>query len=229
MTRLGTREEWLQARLELLRKEKEHSRLRDELAAARRALPWVELTQEYTFEGDKGPVTMRDLFGSSRQLLVYHFMFDPEWDNGCKSCSFLTDHLQGALPHLPHRDAALVCISRAPYPKLAAFRERMGWSHRWVSSQGNSFNYDYGVSFTEADKEAGAPYNFGALKGWGEAPGLSVFVREGDRILHTYSTYSRGLDELIGAYTLLDLTPLGRNEDGKGMAWVRRKDEYEDG
>ncbi len=227
--RVVSRDEWLKARIELLNAEKEFSRARDALSAQRRELPSVEVPN-YTFDGADGAVSLADLFDGRSQLIVYHFMFDPEWDAGCKSCSFVTDHFQNALVHLAHRDVTLVAVSRAPLDKLDAYAARMGWSHRWVSSLGGSFNYDFGVSFTPQQIEAAAPYNYGTGTGWGEAPGLSVFLRDGDRILHTYSTYSRGLDLLINTYNYLDLVPRGRNYDGDDqyMGWLRRRDEYGD-
>ncbi len=220
------RETWLQHRLALLDLEKSHSRQRDALARARSELPWVAVETDYVFSGVDGPVSLLELFDGRRQLIVYHFMYDPEWDNGCKSCSYVTDHLQGALPHIVHRDTSVAWVSLAPLAKLTAFSARMGWSHRWVSSADSSFNADFGVSFSRTATEPG-DYNYGTLQVRGEMPGLSVFVRDGERIFHTYSTYSRGLDELMGTYVLLDLTPQGRDEAQTGaMGWVRRKDEY---
>jgi predicted dithiol-disulfide oxidoreductase (DUF899 family) len=222
-----TRAAWLEAREALLVQEKELSKARDAIAAARRALPWVEVTEDYRFSDADGEHTLAELFEGRSQLIVYHFMFGADWEAGCKSCSFLTDHYQGALEHLHARDVSLVAVSIGPLEKLHAYRARMGWRHRWVSSAGSRFNYDYGVSFTPEDIAAGATYNYGG-KAWGEAPGLSVFIREGGRIFHTYSTYSRGLDSLINAYNLLDLVPKGRDEAGLefSMGWVKRHDEY---
>jgi predicted dithiol-disulfide oxidoreductase (DUF899 family) len=224
-------EEWVAARKELLAKEKEFTRQRDALSAARRALPMERVTKEYTFQGAEGRATLRDLFGSRRQLIVYHFMFDPSWDEGCKSCSFLADNFDGSVVHLAARDTAFVAISRAPLAKLQAFKERMGWSFPWLSSFESDFNYDYHVSFRPEDKEAGnVEYNYtkGAFP-VSEAPGASVFFREGDQIFHSYSTYARGLDILLSTYNYLDLTPLGRNEADLpyGMAWVRHHDKYD--
>lgn len=226
-----SREEWLAARKQLLVKEKEFSRQRDALSAARRTLPWVRLDKEYTFAGADGPVALRDLFDGRRQLLVYHFMFDPSWEDGCKSCSFIADHFDGMLPHLRARDVTLVAVSRAPFKKLAAFKDRMGWRFRWLSSADSEFNYDFRVSFTPEDLASGAvDYNYAATKfPLEEAPGLSVFVRDGDELFHSYSSYARGLDAQIGTYNYLDLTPFGRGEDGLAysMAWLRLHDRYE--
>jgi predicted dithiol-disulfide oxidoreductase (DUF899 family) len=222
-----TQEEWLQARKGLLAKEKEHSRARDALAAERRALPMVKVDKRYAFESTDGKRALVDLFGKHPQLVVYHFMFDPDWKEGCKSCSLIADNVEGAWRHFQGRDTSFVMASRARLETLEAFKKRMGWTMPWVSSFGNDFNYDYGVSFrTEAD---GVGYNYGTGKfGKGEAPGLSCFFREGQDVFHTYSTYSRGLDLLIGTYHYLDLTPLGRHEEDLpyGMAWVKHHDKY---
>ncbi|MCO4745951.1 MAG: DUF899 domain-containing protein [Proteobacteria bacterium] len=225
--RTVTRDEWMKARMELLAEEKQFSHTRDKLAQMRREMPRVAVPN-YVFEDEGGQVTLMDLFDGRSQLIVYHFMFDPKWDAGCKSCSFVADHFQHAVPHLAQRDVTLVAASLAGVAKLQAYRARMGWTHRWVSSAGSPFNYDFGVSFTEAQIAEEAPYNYGSGKAWGEAPGLSVFSREGDTIFHTYSTYSRGLDVLINTYNYLDLVPRGRNYDGNDayMGWLRRRDEY---
>jgi predicted dithiol-disulfide oxidoreductase (DUF899 family) len=223
--------DWTAARVELLAKEKAFTRARDELSAARRALPWTKVQTDYVFEGANGPVRLADLFAGRSQLIVYHFMFGPDWEAGCKSCSFWADNFDRIVVHLNHRDTSLVLVSRAPYPRLAAYRQRMGWSLDWVSSLGNAFNYDYAVSFTPAElaqKQKG--YNFGTRQAYGEeSPGISVFARERDAIFHTYSTYARGLDMLNGAYHLLDLLPKGRDEQGlsHAMEWLRRRDEYD--
>jgi predicted dithiol-disulfide oxidoreductase (DUF899 family) len=227
----ASKQDWAAARLDLLAREKEFTRARDALSAARRALPWEKVEKDYVFEGEKGPVGFADLFGGKSQLIVQHFMFGPDWESGCKSCSFWIDNYERILVHLSHRDVTLVAVSRAPLERLLAYKRRMGWSLDWFSSLGNSFNFDYGVSFTP--DELARPdknYNFGTRKfGMEEAPGISVFIRDGGAILRTYSTYSRGLDMLNGAYHLLDLLPKGRDEEGLsyGMEWLRRRDEYE--
>ncbi len=226
-----TTEQWLEARKALLAKEKELTRLRDELGRQRRELPWVEVEKRYVFDGPGGKETLADLFEGRGQLIVYHFMFDPEWREGCKSCSFWADNFNGIVVHLGQRDVTLVAVSRAPLAKLEPFKQRMGWSFKWVSSEGSDFNYDYGVSFTPETRAAGgAPYNFGTQRFNGsEAPGISVFLKEADgAIYHTYSTYARGLDMVNGAYHFLDLVPKGRDEEELPypMAWVRLKDRY---
>jgi predicted dithiol-disulfide oxidoreductase (DUF899 family) len=221
--------DWTAARLALLAKEKAFTRARDELSAARRALPWEKVETNYVFEGARGNVSLADLFAGKSQLIVYHFMFGPDWEAGCKSCSFWADNYDRIVVHLNARDTNLVTVSRAPYERLAAYKQRMGWSFEWVSSLGNSFNRDYAVSFPDAQAREGNNYNFATIRFDGEeAPGLSVFAREGGDIFHTYSTYSRGLDMLNGAYHLLDLVPKGRDEAGLpyGMEWLRRHDEY---
>ncbi|XXY51297.1 DUF899 domain-containing protein [Sorangium sp. So ce269] len=229
--RVVSREEWLAARLALLEREKEHDRRRDALSAARRELPWVKVEQAYVFDGPSGKVTLRDLFGARQQLIVYHFMFDPSWDQGCKSCSYVVDNIQGGHVHLAARDTAYCAVSRAPLAKIEAFKSRMGWTIPWVSSNESRFNYDHGVSFPEEARARGdIEYNF--QKGsfpHPEAPGVSVFAREGDEVFHTYSTYARGLDVLIGTYNYLDLTPKGRDESAlpHTMSWVRHHDRYE--
>jgi predicted dithiol-disulfide oxidoreductase (DUF899 family) len=231
-------DQWLAARRALLEKEKEFTRARDALSAARRALPWEKVETGYVFEGANGNVTLPDLFRGRSQLIVFHFMFGPDWEAGCKSCSFWADNFDRIIVHLRARDTNLVAVSRAPYQRLAAYRQRMGWSFEWVSSLGNAFNRDFAVSFpkdgaSEVDDRANN-YNFATQHfGGEEAPGISVFAREKDKdlggaIYHTYSTYARGLDMLNGAYHLLDLTPKGRDEAGLSftMEWVRRHDEY---
>ena len=224
--------EWLVARKDLLTREKELTRLRDEVSRHRRELPWVRVKKQYAFDGLNGQETLTDLFDSRSQLIIYHFMFGPDWEEGCKSCSYLADHFDGANWHLPHRDVSFVAISRAPLPKLEAYKKRMGWRFKWLSSYGNDFNFDYHVSFTKEDeKKNEAYYNYG--KGefiTDELPGLSVFCKdENGEVFHTYSTYARGLDILVGAYNFLDLVPKGRDEDHLDftMEWVRRHDEYE--
>jgi predicted dithiol-disulfide oxidoreductase (DUF899 family) len=228
----GTREEWLAARLELLEAEKELTRRSDELARQRRALPWVKVEKNYVFDSPQGKVTLADLFDGRSQLIVYHFMFHPEWREGCPSCSFVVDHLDGTIPHLAARDVSLVIVSRAPLAKIEVFKKRMGWRFRWVSSFGSDFNYDYHVSFTPEQKATGkVDYNY-AMEEFpsDEAPGASVFCKDpaSGEIFHTYSSYARGLDRLMLTYTLLDLVPKGRAEDqlGFSMEWVRHHDRY---
>lgn len=226
-----SRNEWIAARRELLAKEKELTRLRDAVAAQRRALPWVRVDKSYAFEGPAGTQTLPELFAGRSQLVVYHFMFGPDWEEGCKSCSFVTDHFQGAIIHLAHRDVTLVAVSRAPLAKIEAFKRRMGWQHTWVSSHGSDFNYDYHVSFTPQELASGtAEYNYEKSRfPVEEAPGVSVFCKNANgAIYHTYSSYARGLDPLIGTYQYLDLVPKGRAEESESypMAWVRHHDRY---
>ncbi len=225
-----SREEWLVARKALLAKEKEATRQRDVLAAERRALPMVRIEKPYVFEGPSGKRTLLDLFDGRRQLIVYHFMFDPSWSEGCKSCSFFADTFNGAILHLRGRDTAFAAISRAPLEKLTAFQRRMGWSFPWYSSAESDFNYDFHVTFPPDDWAAGrTEYNYVVQKfPEPEAPGSSIFLRDGDEVFHTYSTYARGLDHLIATYNLLDLTPLGRHEESLPytMSWVRHHDRY---
>ena len=224
-----SRDEWVAARAALLAKEKAFTQERDRLSKERRELPWVKVDEPYVFDGPAGKETLSDLFGASGQLLVYHFMFGPDWNEGCPSCSFWADNYNGVVVHLKHRDVALVAISRAPLEKLEAYKRRMGWSFKWVSSLGNDFNRDYHVSFTPEEQKT-AIYNYkpGGF-GSSEAPGISVFAKdETGNVFHTYSCYARGLDMLNGAYHLLDLVPKGRDEVGlpHSMAWVRRHDKY---
>jgi predicted dithiol-disulfide oxidoreductase (DUF899 family) len=226
-----SQDEWLKARQALLAQEKKFTRERDELSRQRRAMPWVEVTKAYQFEASDGRKTFADLFAGKGQLIVYHFMFHPDWTAGCKSCSFWADNYNGAIDHLAARDTALVAISRAPLATLEAFKQRMGWRFPWVSAVGDEFNHDFGVSFTEEAIASKAKlYNYGTRAFNGEdAPGISVFAKDASgRIFHTYSCYSRGLDMLNGAYHLLDLTPKGRDEDvlPHPMTWVRLHDEY---
>jgi predicted dithiol-disulfide oxidoreductase (DUF899 family) len=226
-----SREAWLEARRALLAREKAFTRERDALSAARRALPMVKVEKRYVFDEPGGQRTLADLFDGKRQLIVYHFMFAPEWEQGCKSCSYVADNFTGGLVHLAARDTAFAAISRAPLAKLQAFKQRMGWSFRWLSSAGTDFNYDFHVSFRPAEMAAkDVDYNYARTAfPHSEAPGVSVFLREGDAVFHTYSTYARGLDLLMNTYNYLDLTPLGRQEDAEsgGMAWVRHHDRYD--
>lgn len=225
-----SRDEWLIARKAHLVREKEFTRLRDRLSAERRELPWVKVEKAYVFDGPDGKETLTDLFAGRSQLVVYHFMFGPEWKEGCPGCSFLADHIDGANLHLAHHDVSLVAVSRAPWPMLESFRKRMGWRFKWVSSLGSDFNYDYHVSSTEDEIAAGKyTYNYETGEGaGGEMPGISVFYRDTDgAVFHTYSAYARGGDILIGAYNYLDLTPKGRNE-ASTMNWVRHHDRYDE-
>jgi predicted dithiol-disulfide oxidoreductase (DUF899 family) len=227
--------EWIEARTELLRKEKEFTKLRDELSRQRRELPWERVEKPYVFEGPKGKETLSDLFNGRSQLVVYHFMFGPEWKEGCPSCSFLSDHIDGTLAHLNHHDVTLLGVSRAPLSKIEAFKRRMGWHFPWVSSFGSDFNFDYHVSATKEELAKGEMYyNYRVFKSRGEEqPGISVFYKDqsdNDRIYHTYSSYARGGDLLIGTYNYLDLTPKGRNEiNPNHIDWVRHHDKYDDG
>ena len=227
------RDGWLQARRAHMEAEKEFTRRRDELSRERRELPWLEITEDYVFEGPEGEESLADLFDGRSQLLVYHFMYGPGWEEGCPSCSFWADNYDGVGVHLAHRDTTMVTISRAPRAELEAYRQRMGWGFRWVSSHGNDFNFDMGVSFTPEQIDSGESlYNFGTQGVWGdEAAGISVFRRADDgRIFLTYQTFARGLDMLNGAYHLLDLTSKGRDEDDLAwsMAWLHRHDAYPD-
>ena len=227
---VATREEWRVAREALLEREKELTRRSDELARERLELPWVRIDKEYAFETDEGTRTLAELFEGRSQLLVYHFMFGPEWDEGCPSCSISADGFDGQMIHLNQRDVTLICVSRAPLEKLDAYKRRMGWRFEWVSSLGSDFNHDFGVSFTDEQRAAGVEYNFAPIgdPGIDELPGMSAFVLEDGVVYHTYSSFARGGDVLMGFYQLLDRAPKGRNEGGLSfpMAWVRRKDEY---
>lgn len=230
-----SKEQWIEAREALLAEEKENTRQRDALAQQRRQLPWVKVDQNYVFDAPQGKVTLADLFGSHSQLIIYHFMFGPDWAEGCPSCSFVSDHLDAARVHLAARNVSLVVVSRAPLPKLEAFKQRMGWRFQWVSSYESSFNRDFHVSFTPQEKASGDVYYNYTRQPFPseEAPGASVFYKDPGtgEIFHTYSTYSRGLDALLGTYVLLDMTPKGRDEDqlAFGMQWVRHHDRYETG
>jgi predicted dithiol-disulfide oxidoreductase (DUF899 family) len=220
-------DEWLAARKGLLAKEKEFTRARDELTKQRQALPWEPVEKEYVFDGPSGKETLADLFEGRSQLLVYHFMFDPDDEAGCPVCSFWADNFDPIGQHLRQRDVTMIAISRAPFPKLAAYKERMGWSFKWVSAFENDFNFDYRVSFRPEEQDQPL-YNYGTL-----APrdsnreGASVFARDkAGTVFHTYSAYARGIDLVNTAYNYLDLVPKGRDEDGRGPFWVRRHDEY---
>lgn len=229
-----TRERWIEARRALLAKEKELTRLRDRLSAERRALPWVKVEKPYVFDTSDGRKTLSDLFDGRSQLVVQHFMFGPEWDAGCIGCSFGADHIDAANVHLKHHDVTYVAVARAPLDKLAAYWKRMGWRLGFASSLESDFNFDFNVSFTEDDLATGkVTYNYGTIDASiEELPGFSVFYRDGTGdVFHTYSSFARGNEEILGAYILLDITPRGRNETGPYnnlMDWVRRHDEYED-
>lgn len=231
--RIVSREQWIEARKAHMAHEKEFTRARDRLAEERRALPWVKVDKDYAFAGPGGGAAhLGDLFKGRPQLIVQHFMFAPDWDAGCKSCSFWADGFERMIPHLAARDTTLVAVSRAPLQKLDAFSKRMGWSFDWYSSEGSDFNYDFAVSFTPEQIKAGhASYNFGT-SGFGieDAPGISVFYRdEAGNIFNTYSCFARGLDMMNAAYHYLDLTPLGRHEEGLPypMDWLRLRDQYQ--
>jgi predicted dithiol-disulfide oxidoreductase (DUF899 family) len=252
--KVGTREEWLAARKELLEREKEHTRRSDELAKQRRELPWVAIEKSYSFETDGGTKTLSELFDGRSQLLVYHFMFGPPYAAGCPACSAIADGFDGSVVHLAHRDVTMLCVSRAPLDKLQAFKQRMGWTFPWASSFGSEFNFDFAASFTTEQLLEGGDYNFrpfpdmtAALEAdtgpvaetaastgtdpaefLKEAPGMSAFALSDGAVYHTYSAYARGLDGLWGAYQWLDRTPQGRNESDAHQSW-RRHDEYDDG
>jgi predicted dithiol-disulfide oxidoreductase (DUF899 family) len=224
-------EEWLAARKAHLAREKEFTRLRDELSRERRALPWVKVDKDYVFDRPDGRETLAQLFGPRSQLIVYHFMLGPTWQEGCKSCSFWADNFDGIDVHLAHRDTALVLVSRAPLERIAAFKRRMGWRIKWVSSFNTDFNRDFHVSFTPEELASKQVYYNFEKRAFpaDEAPGISVFAKADGAVFHTYSSYARGLDMVNGAYHLLDLTPKGRDETGPhNMAWVRHHDKYED-
>ena len=228
-----THDQWLAARLKLLAKEKDFTRLRDEVARERRAMPWERVEKEYRLEGEEGSRTLRELFCPRSQLVVYHFMYPPEWDAGCPHCSFWADSFDPNVVHLAANEVTLVAVSIAPIEKLEAYRRRMGWGFRWLSSAGTSFNRDFGVTLTEEDVARGATYNYTSTPARPtEREGMSVFYRSDDgRIFHTYSAYARGIDLLNAAYNYLDTVPLGRREDGEdrhNQWWVRRHDEYPD-
>lgn len=226
-----SQEEWLQARKVLLQKEKEETHLRDAVRAARQALPWVRVDKDYIFDTPSGKKSLGELFDGRSQLIVYHFMLGPGWKAGCPGCSFLSDHIDGALPHLNHHDVTWTAVSRAPMNEIAAYKKRMGWKFPWASSAGSSFNHDFHVSFSKEELATGnVDYNFGRVptdKANDELPGLSAFFKDKrGAIFHTYSSYARGAEEIIGTLMILDRAPLGRNEDST-MNFVRRHDEYE--
>ncbi|MEM7021467.1 MAG: thioredoxin family protein [Pseudomonadota bacterium] len=226
-------EEWLRAREALLAKEKAFTRQRDELSAARRTLPWVKVEKPYRFEGPEGEKTLGDLFDGRSQLIVYHFMLGPGWEQGCPSCSFLADHIDGTLVHLANRDVTFQVVSRAPLAEIETFKKRMGWQFPWVSSRRTDFNADFHVSFSTEEMAGGKVYYNYHMTTFpsDEGPGASVFYKDdGGAIFHTYSTYARGLDILLGTYNYLDLVPKGRDEGELPwtMAWIRHHDRYED-
>jgi predicted dithiol-disulfide oxidoreductase (DUF899 family) len=226
--------EWLAARKEHLTKEKEFTRLRDELSRQRRELPWEKVEKQYVFDAPNGKETLAELFAGRSQLIVYHFMFGPGWKEGCPSCSFIADHFDGATVHLANRDVMLAVVSRAPLTEIEAFKNRMSWRFKWVSSYGSDFNQDYHVSFTKDELAKGKVYYNYDMREFPseEAPGASVFYKDGTRgLFHSYSSYGRGLDILLGVYNFLDLVPKGRDEGGLAytMSWVRHHDRYENG
>jgi predicted dithiol-disulfide oxidoreductase (DUF899 family) len=229
--RIVSRDEWIEARKQHLAKEKELTRLRDQLSAQRRDLPWVRVDKGYVFEGPNGKESLSGLFAGKSQLVIQHFMFGPDWEEGCQSCSFWADNYNGIVVHLVQRDVAFVVVSQAPSSRIEAFKKRMGWSFKWVSSFGTDFNHDYNVSFTPEDLAKGeVDYNYARRKtSMTELPGISVFCRdESGTVFHTYSCYERGLDMMNAAYHYLDLVPRGRDETGLSytQAWVRHHDKY---
>jgi len=231
--KIASHSDWLTARKELLAKEKEFTRLRDELSRERRELAWERVEKEYVFDTPQGKQTLADLFEKRSQLIIYHFMLGPGWEQGCPSCSYLADEFDGMVVHLANRDVTLTAVSRAPLAEIEKFKQRMGWRFHWASSFGTDFNRDYRVSFTKEEMSRGkVEYNYGMNEfPSDEAPGASVFYKDASgAVFHSYSAYARGLDILLGAYNFLDLTPKGRDEDGLSfpMAWVRFHDRYED-
>jgi predicted dithiol-disulfide oxidoreductase (DUF899 family) len=226
-----TRQQWIEASRALVAEEKAWTRERDRLSEKRRALPWVKVDQDYIFQGADGPVALSELFDGRSQLVVYHFMFGLDWEEGCPGCSFLCDQVDGPRQHFEHADLSFVAVSRGPIDKLMAYRKRMGWQFRWVSSAGNTFNADYHVSFPQ-DREQGVFYNFEDQPDpkTDELPGASVFYKdEAGQIFHTYSSYGRGGEVFLPVYSWLDVAPMGRNEGPEGMGeWMRRRDRYED-
>jgi predicted dithiol-disulfide oxidoreductase (DUF899 family) len=230
--RVVSQDEWVAERRTLLAREKELTRLRDQIARERRALPWVRVDKNYVFDAPEGRRTLAELFEGRPQLLVQHFMFAPGWEQGCPSCSFMADHSDGMNVHLAHRDVTLVAVSRAPLADIARFRQRMGWQFKWVSSHGSDFNYDFGVSFTPEEVAKGElHYNYGTWPfAYEEWPGISVFFKDdANEVFHTYSTYGRGVEVMMGTYSMLDLMPKGRGERDveHKMDWVRHHDRYE--
>ena len=226
-----SRDQWIAQRRTLLAHEKELTHLRDRIARERRALPWVRVEKDYVFDGPAGRRTLAELFEGRRQLLVQHFMFAPGWEQGCSSCSYMADHVDGMNVHLAHRDVTFVAVSRAPLAEILRFKQRMGWQFNWVSSNANDFNFDYGVSFTPQEQAKNeVTYNYGKQRFESdEMPGVSVFYKdESGQVFHTYSTYRRGVEVMMGTYNLLDLTPLGRGERDvpHKMEWVRHHDRY---
>lgn len=231
--KIVSQQEWTEARKALLVKEKALLKAHDALAAERRALPWVKIEKNYVFDGADGKRTLAELFDGRSQLLIKHFMFGPDWEQGCLGCSFGADSIAGAVTHLVHHDVMVVAVSRAPYPKIRAYHERMGWPFKWVSSFGSDFNFDFHVSFTPAEEARGKGYYNYEMRDYmsDEMPGHSVFTKdEAGEVFHTYSTFARGADQLGSTYSLLDLMPKGRQEPPGGNlgAWVRRHDEYEE-
>ncbi len=228
MNEVVGREAWRAARLALLEQEKALTRARDAVNAARVALPWVKVEKDYSFATERGAERLGQLFQGRSQLLVQHFMFGPDWTEGCVGCSLWADHVSAALPHLAAKDVTFVAVSRAPLETLLAFRARMGWAFDWVSSLGSDFNHDFGVTFTAEEVAAGAEYNWRPVQSAGELPGNSSFYRDASgAVFHTYSAYARGAEEIASTYMLLDIAPLGRNESGpQPMAWVRHHDRY---
>ena len=228
--RVVSPDEWLAARRALLTKEKAFTRLRDELSRERRELPWVKVDQPYSFDGPDGRETLAELFDGRSQLLVYHFMFSPDWQAGCKHCSFWADNFDRVVVHLNHRDVTMLAVSRAPYAKLEAYEKRMGWTFKWVSSGETTFNFDYHASFTPQEVAAkSGQFNFTIQDPHeSDREGVSVFYKDAaGNIFHTYSAYARGIDMFNTAYHYLDIVPKGRDEGGRGPYWVRRHDEYD--
>ncbi|MEP6625009.1 MAG: DUF899 domain-containing protein [Acidimicrobiia bacterium] len=229
----ATRDEWLTARLDLMKAEKELTRQNDDLARRRRELPWVPIEADYVFDTEDGEATLADLFHGRSQLIMYHFMYAPEWDQGCPSCSGVADGFDETHLHLQNHDVAFTAVSRAPLDQLVTYRERMGWGFPWVSSGRSEFNFDFNVSFTAESVTKGQSYNYVPLEGWQldpanlpfEGPGMSAFAREGDAVFHTYSAFTRGVDALWPMWQWLDRAPLGRNEGDS--SWFRRHDQYE--
>jgi predicted dithiol-disulfide oxidoreductase (DUF899 family) len=225
-----SREKWLAARLEFLREEKEFTKIRDHISQRRRQLPWVRVDRPYVFDSPTGQVSLADLFGSHSQLAIYHFMLGPGWEEGCPACSFVSDSLAPTVVHLQARDVAFAAVSRGSLSEIAPFKKRMGWDFNWVSSENSDFNYDYHVSFTAEERARGkVNYNYRLMEfPHEEAPGMSIFAKDANgAVYHTYSTYGRGVDMLIGTYHVLDLVPKGRDEDAEGpMSWLEYHDSY---